>query len=140
MCASVCVKESERAADSSFFPGWLILTICEGLEAHLAAVFAKAGDGPRPHLHHVHRSRPEGLHARRVGLASQDGGVNLLVVLKEAARAQPRQWKQISCGDEPERSVHVQLKMMAFPRCCEGTCTRTEPPEGSGCEESASKL
>lgn len=75
-------RERERDAKRAISPGSAILTICEGLEAHLAAVFAKASHGPRPHLYHVHGTWPEALHARRVGLAPQDGGVNLGVVLR----------------------------------------------------------
>ncbi len=71
-------RETERAVS----PGSAILTICEGLEAHLAAVFAKASHSPSPHLYHVHCTRPEALHACCVSLASQDGGVNLCVVLQ----------------------------------------------------------
>ncbi|TNN55889.1 hypothetical protein EYF80_033888 [Liparis tanakae] len=65
-----------------------MLTICEGLEAHLAAVFAKASHSPRPHLHHIDGPRPEALHPRGVSLASQDGGVDLSMVLKGAADTQ----------------------------------------------------
>ena len=65
-------------------PGSAILTICEGLEAHLAAVFAKARHSPRPHLYHVDRTRPQALHASRVRLASRDGGVDRGVVLEKS--------------------------------------------------------
>lgn len=64
-------------------PGSAILTICERLEAHLAAVFAKTGHGPSSHLHHIDGTRPQTLHSCCVCLASQDGGIDLSVVLEE---------------------------------------------------------
>lgn len=73
-------RETERAAS----PGSAILTICESLEAHLTAVFAKASHSPCPHLYHIDSTRPEALHACCVCLASQNGGVNLSMVLKGA--------------------------------------------------------
>ena len=91
MC--VCEREREREKNGSeedgerqkeLFPGSTILTICESLEAHLAAVFAKASHGSRPHLYHVHCTRPEALHASCVSLAPLNGGVNLCMVLKGA--------------------------------------------------------
>lgn len=82
--------EREREAEKAVSPGSVILTICEGLEAHLAAVFAKASYSPRPHLHHVDRTRPETLHTSSVGVAPQDGGINLCVVLKTAANTERR--------------------------------------------------
>lgn len=77
-------RRIERDRARAVSPGSAILTICEGLEAHLAAVFAKARHSPRPHLYHVDRTRPQALHASCVSLASQDGGVNLGVVLKRS--------------------------------------------------------
>ena len=63
-------------------PGSPLLTICEGLEAHLAAVFAKARHGARSHLHHVDGARPQADHPGRVGLAALYSGVDLGVVLQ----------------------------------------------------------
>lgn len=77
-------REGQRETERAVSPGSAILTICEGLEAHLAAVFAKASHSPGPHLYDVDCTRPEALHPRRVSLAPQDGGVNLRVVLKRA--------------------------------------------------------
>lgn len=85
MCVYVCVRRREtdkRETQRAVSPGSAILTICEGLEAHLAAVFAKASHSPCPHLYHVDCTRPQALDAGCVSLASQDGGVNLCVVLK----------------------------------------------------------
>lgn len=88
MYVCVCERESETEKDRerqrAVSPGSAILTICEGLEAHLAAVFAKASHSPCPHLYNVHCTRPEALHACSVSLAPQDGGVNLCMVLKGA--------------------------------------------------------
>lgn len=77
-------RRIEREGRRAVSPGSAILTICEGLEAHLAAVFAKASHSPRPHLYHIDCTRPEGLHTRCVSLAPQDSGVNLCMVLKRA--------------------------------------------------------
>lgn len=75
--------EEEGRLDNCFPPGSAILTICERLEAHLAAVFAKTSHGPSSHLHHIDGTRPQTLHTCRVCLASQDSGVDLSVVLEE---------------------------------------------------------
>lgn len=75
--------EEEGKLDNCFPPGSAVLTICERLEAHLAAVFAKTSHGPSSHLHHIDGTRPQSLHTCRVCLASQDSGVDLSVVLKE---------------------------------------------------------
>lgn len=75
--------EEEGRLDNCFPPGSAILTICERLEAHLAAVFAKTSHGPSSHLHHIDGTRPQTLHTRCVCLASQDSGVDLSVVLEE---------------------------------------------------------
>lgn len=73
----------EGRLDNCYPPGSAILTICERLEAHLAAVFAKTSHGPSSHLHHIDGTRAQTLHTCRVGLASQDSGVDLSVVLEE---------------------------------------------------------
>lgn len=75
-------EEEEGRLDDCFPPGLTILTICERLEAHLAAVFAKTSHGPSSHLHHIDGTRPQALHTRRVCLASQDSGVDLSMVLE----------------------------------------------------------
>lgn len=75
--------EEEGRLDNCFPPGSAILTICERLEAHLAAVFAKTSNGPSSHLHHIDGTGAQTLHACRVGLASQDSGVDLSMVLEE---------------------------------------------------------
>lgn len=77
-------RRIEREGRRAVSPGSAILTICEGLEAHLAAVFAKASHSPCTHLYHIDCTRPEGLHTRCVSLAPQDSGVNLCMVLKRA--------------------------------------------------------
>lgn len=87
-------------------PGSQILTICEGLETHLAAVFAKAGHGPRSHLHHVDGSRPEALHASRVGLAPHNGGVNLCVVLQTANRLEMLSFRKYSRNHDDYFNTH----------------------------------
>jgi len=86
VCVCVCDRETEK--ERAVSPGSTMLTICEGLEAHLAAVFAKASHSPCPHLYHIDCSRPEALHACSVSLASQDGGVDLSMVLKGATDTQ----------------------------------------------------
>ena len=62
--------------------GQLRRTICEGLEVHLAAVFAKASHGPGPNLHHVHGPRPQSLQTHRAGLATHHRRVPLTGVLE----------------------------------------------------------
>lgn len=77
-------SNTERWTDKTGSPGFTVLTICEGLEAHLAAVFAKAGHSPCSHLYHVNCTWPEAFHTCSVGLAAEHSGVDLCMVLKEA--------------------------------------------------------
>lgn len=83
-------EDRERDRERAASPGSAILTICESLEAHLTAVFAKASHSPCPHLYHIDCTRPEALHACGVCLASQDGRVNLCMVLKGATKTGSR--------------------------------------------------
>lgn len=48
-------------------------TICQGLEALLAAVFAEACHRPGTDLYHVHDAWPQALHTGSVGLAPHHG-------------------------------------------------------------------
>lgn len=59
-----------------------LLTFCHGLEVQFAAVASKAGDGACSHLENVDAARLEASDDRRVGLAPQDSGVILRLVLK----------------------------------------------------------
>lgn len=107
----VCEKQNntERERGRVDFSGFAILTICEGLEAHLAAVFAKASHSPCSHLYHVDSTGPEALHTGSIRLAAQHSGINLCMILKEKGNTH-RGRLDIAKSEKDARGIFIYKK------------------------------